>query len=530
MCKHYGGECHEIGFMLMVMTPAMYCDTSDSWILPNRWHRMAIGAAGMYVEVVLAAVCTFVWWFTHPGWIHYLALNVMFLSSVSTIVFNANPLLRYDGYYILSDFLEIPNMAQKAKTALLSTLRVSLLGMKPIDARRLPQRNLTAFAIYSVLSFVYRWMVLIFIFWFVSEVFEPYGLAPLGHLVIAISLIGMVVVPMFKLVKFFWNPGRLREVKKVRFYLTLLGFAGLIALVCYYPLPHYVWGSFVVRPESQQQLVLSESGQLVEVVTHESDSVEPDQTIAVFKNETLELERVDLEVRRTRLKQDLDNYKAYSSVESDASARIAEIALTLANVEQQIELLDAQLAGMTMTAQRAGKLFAPRNRKARDARSGDLTLWSGTPLSTANLGAWFDANTMFGVIGEPHQMEAILVINQADIQLLQPGQKVLAQSQHFFDKYLHTTVNAVSRDELLEVPPELSQNNGGPIAVKQGPGGEEQPVLKAYTAFASFDADELTEHKIELLPGMRGQARILVGSSSIGSRLKRYLNSVIKFR
>ncbi len=94
MCKHYGGECHEIGFMLLVFTPAMYCNTSDSWVLPNKWHRIAIGAAGMYVELVMAAAFTFVWWFTNPNWLHYFALNIMFLSSASTLIFNANPLLK----------------------------------------------------------------------------------------------------------------------------------------------------------------------------------------------------------------------------------------------------------------------------------------------------------------------------------------------------------------------------------------------------------------------------------------------------
>ena len=108
MCKHFGGECHQMGFMLMVLTPAMYCDTSDSWILPNKWHRIAIGAAGMWVEVIMASLATFVWWYTQPSWLHYLALNVMFLCSVATIGFNINPLLRYDGYYMLSDLLEIP--------------------------------------------------------------------------------------------------------------------------------------------------------------------------------------------------------------------------------------------------------------------------------------------------------------------------------------------------------------------------------------------------------------------------------------
>ena len=66
-CKHFGGECHEIGVMFLVLTPCLYCNVSDSWMLPNRWHRAAIGAAGMYVELVLASICTFIWWFTEPG-------------------------------------------------------------------------------------------------------------------------------------------------------------------------------------------------------------------------------------------------------------------------------------------------------------------------------------------------------------------------------------------------------------------------------------------------------------------------------
>ena len=529
MCKHYGGECHEIGFMLLVLMPAMYCNTSDSWVLPNRWHRMAIGAAGMYVEVFLAAIATFVWWFTHPGWIHYMALNIMFLSSVSTILFNANPLLRYDGYYILSDFLEIPNMAQKSKSALLSVLRVWCLGMKPIDARRLPERNLVTFAIYSVSSFVYRWMIMIFIFWFVAEVFEPYGLAPLGHVVIAISLIGMVVVPMFELAKFFLYPGRMRDVKSGRFYFSVLCLAGLVGLICYFPMPHYVWGTFVVRPESQQQLMLNERGRLVEVLTPESGDVERGQTIAVLKNEELELEKVELEVRRARLEQDLTAYKTLSSVEASASARIAELSSSLAAVDQQIDLLDRQLEAMTLRAQRSGQLFAPLNRIRSQAMQGDLSQWSGTPLSRENVGSWFDANTMFGVIGDPAQMEAVLVISQSDVQLLQPGQEVVAQCRQFADAFLHSQIQSVSQDELLEVPPELSQTNGGPIAVSPVMDGE-RPVLKSYTAVTAFDAEEMREKKIELLPGMRGHVRILVGNSSLGSRLHRYLNSVIKFR
>ena len=114
-CKHFGGECHEMGVMLLVMTPCLYCNVSDSWMLPSKWQRAMIGAAGMYVEVIIASICTFLWWYSKPGLLNQLCLSTMFVCSVSTIVFNGNPLLRYDGYYILSDMLEIPESAAEGE-------------------------------------------------------------------------------------------------------------------------------------------------------------------------------------------------------------------------------------------------------------------------------------------------------------------------------------------------------------------------------------------------------------------------------
>src|SRR5262245_41487968 len=93
-CKHYGGECHEMGVMLLVLTPCLYCNVSDSWLLPNKWHRAIIGAAGMYVEIFLASIATWLWWFSTPGLLNHICLSVMFICSVSTLMFNGNPLLR----------------------------------------------------------------------------------------------------------------------------------------------------------------------------------------------------------------------------------------------------------------------------------------------------------------------------------------------------------------------------------------------------------------------------------------------------
>lgn len=76
-CVHYGGECHEMGVMLLVFSPCLYCDVTDSWMMKNKWHRIIIGAAGMYIEVILSAVAIYVWWLTKPGMLHHLAAQYL---------------------------------------------------------------------------------------------------------------------------------------------------------------------------------------------------------------------------------------------------------------------------------------------------------------------------------------------------------------------------------------------------------------------------------------------------------------------
>ena len=125
-------------------------------------------------------------------------------------------------------------MSEKSKSAMLSKLRVSLLGMEPIPDRQLPQQNRILFAAYSILSVIYRWFVLIMILWFLSEMFKPYGLEAIGHFLIGLSLVGMVGMPGFKLIKFFSYPGRVRQVKKPRLIATLALLGGIVAVAVSY--------------------------------------------------------------------------------------------------------------------------------------------------------------------------------------------------------------------------------------------------------------------------------------------------------
>ena len=176
MCKRFGGECHQIGPMLLVFTPALYCDTSDSWMLPNRWQRAAVGVAGIATEVLLASLATFVWVSTGPGLSHFIAMNVMLVCGVSTVFFNANPLLRYDGYYVLSDLCDVPNLGERSRKLLAGDFARICLGVDEPSDEVFSRRSRFWLTVYAVTATAYRWGLTLLILWFVSQLLRPYRL------------------------------------------------------------------------------------------------------------------------------------------------------------------------------------------------------------------------------------------------------------------------------------------------------------------------------------------------------------------
>ncbi len=526
MCKHFGGECHEIGFMLLVLTPAMYCNTSDSWLLPNKWHRIAIGAAGMYVETVVAAAATFIWWYTHPGWLHYLALNTIFLCSVSTIVFNLNPLLRYDGYYMLSDYLEIPNLAQKSKTAMINSLRVNCLGMQPVQHRSMPKRKLWAFAAYSILSFLYRWFVMLMIFWFLFQIFEPLGLEVVAYAMISMSLFGMIVIPMFKVSKFFLYPGRLREVKSVRLIVTLGLVVACVAFLFSVPVSRHVTASFVVRPVDADHVVVVESGRIEELHKSPGDSVAKGDVIAVLTNDELELASQKLKGELARERAALASLKLASREQAGVGRQIVEAATRITRIERNLEIQNHKIENLKLVSSRSGVVIAAPNRVSRlPEEGGPLERWSGNPMDESNRNAHFEAATLFCLVGEPLQMQAMLVVNESDVELVSVGQKVHLILDEIPGKRFVGEVVGLSQESLTDLPPELSLTNGGDVGVATGTDGREVPLLTSYEVEVSIDTEEQT-----LLTGFRGNAKIEVDSLPLGQQLIRYLQTVVNFR
>ena len=521
-CKHFGGECHEMGIMFLVLTPCLYCNVSDSWMLPNRWHRAAIGAAGIYVEVVIASISTFIWWFSEPGMLNYVCLNIMFVSSVSTILFNANPLLRYDGYYILSDLMEVPNLRQKASTILNRKLGKWCLGLEEPDDPFLPKRNQALFALYTVASFFYRWFVLLSILYFLNKIFEPYGLKVVGQMIALMSLYGLIVMPLVKVYKFFRVPGRLGKVKKVRMYTSLLLLAGLISCAFLIPFPSSVMCEFELLPRGAESVYVEVEGTLEEVLVQPGDEVQADQVLARLSNVDLEIE---IEALRGEQKTNLEEFQTLKNLrflDDDAVFQMEEVKARLTSIQDQLEQKLRDAERLDIKSPVAGTVIPPpmKQENPTEAQLG-LASWSGSPFQEKNLGATMMADgnqNLFCQVGDPNSWDATLVIGQRDLDLVVEGQEVRLMFEESAYHVFVSKIQYVAKDKLEALSPRLASTSGGPIPAQADRDGTVKPLTTSYQAVVQLD-----NPKGLFRNGLIGKARITTAPRTLASRLIRYI-------
>jgi putative peptide zinc metalloprotease protein len=526
-CKHFGGECHEMGVMFLVLTPCLYCNVSDSWMLPNKWHRAWIGAAGMYVEIVIASICTFLWWFSEPGLLHQLCLSTMFVCSVSTVMFNANPLLRYDGYYILSDLTEIPNLRQKASTILNRKLGAWCLGLEEQDDPFLPQRHQLFFALYTVAAAVYRWLILFGILWFLYRLFEPYGLKVISQILATISIASLVVAPLWKLGKFFYVPGRLDKVerKNVNITLGILAVTALFVLFC--PVPYHVLCTLELKPRDADRVHVLVGGVLEKVDVKPGDEVKTGDKLGQLKNIDLSLEVSELE---TKINQQQALWNALHAEHFElqnelAGKQLPEIEKSLTALREQLAEKKRDQEHLTFVAPVDGVVLpAPEVPAQPDRGTGELAKWSGDPLRPENLGAYLTAAAVFCQVGDPKKWEAHLAVDQDDIEFLREGQPVAIKLDELPDETFHTNVIEIG-PAIKFTPRHLSSKTGGELMSKSDETGTERPINTSFQARAPIDEANGT-----LVEGLRGTAKVSADWQPLGKRLWRYLMRTFNFK
>lgn len=524
-CKRYGGECHEMGFMFLVFTPCLYCNVSDSWMLPNKWHRVFIGAAGMYVELILASIATYLWWFSEPGMFNFLCLSVMFICSVSTVVFNGNPLLRFDGYYITMDILEIPNLRQKATEILKRWFQQYCLGLELQENPFLPQKKQFWFALYTIASIIYRWVVVFSIMMFLMKVLEPYGLQALGRLVAISGLVGMIAQPAWQVIKFFRTPGKASKMKRKNVLTSLAVAAALIAGICYLPLPFHVDCAVEIKPYDAHQVYTIVPGRLDKLRKMPGDSVEKGDVIAELMNDDLRLEHLSafgehqLAIAKLNIAKDqATDQQARAQIETLVESEVAKRRY-LNDVTQKLGLL-------TIRAATAGVLMAPPEKQIPPnvKQAEQLPGWSGTPFDEVNRSAVFSESDLICLIGDPNQMQAILVIDQHDIDLVETGIDVDIKIESARLDTFSGKIKTISEREMTQTPEALASQAGGALNTEMGPGGQLRPISTSYQARVP-----LKDVSVPLRAGYRGQAKIYVGWKSVGWRIYRFFAKTFSF-
>lgn len=524
-CKKFGGECHEIGFMLLVFTPCLYCNVSDSWMLPNKWKRVWIGAAGIYVEMILASIAAFVWWFTEQGTtINDLCLNMMFLNVVSTILVNGNPLLRFDGYYILMDAMEIPNLRQKSTEVLKRWFQETCLGLELQDDPFLPTRGRFMFGLFTIASVIYRWVVVFSICWFVIKVLEPYGLQAIGRIVAVIGFAGLVAQPVIQTWKFCRTPGRLSKVKRTPLLITLGIFGAIVAGVCYIPLPHHIDCAFEVRPSEAGAVYAGTPGRIEWTVDPKTE-VEVDDPIAILKNPDLDIRLADLQGEERVAKLQLANLRVRSRNNESVKAQEETQAELLESIQSLRMKTEEECERLTVRAKRSGYVIPPPYRAPQDTGDGRLPGWTGSPLQKKNRGAMLTADDVICEIGTPDAYEAVLVIDQGDVQLVREGQAVDMKLDSRRLETFSGMITEKSNEPLNSASMSMSSQTGGDLQTEIDPTtGQIKPRSVSYQARVPLEIGD-----IPIRPGYRGSAKIHVDPRSLGSRLWRIIAQTFNF-
>ena len=524
-CKHFGGECHELGAMMLVFTPALYCNVSDSWMLPNKYHRMAIGAAGMYVECVLASIATFLWWFSTPGLLNHICLSVMFICSVSTLMFNGNPLLRFDGYYILMDWLEIPNLRQKSTEVTKRVIMEHCFGIEQPENPFLPQGNQWLFALYTIAAVIYRWVVVFSILFFLNKVFEPYGLKIIGQMIAVAGLVGLVVQPLWAMWKFFRTPGRMNKMKHERVIATVVVASAVIAVVLFLPLPFSVKCMFEVQPRGAAQVFANTPGRLQEILAKPGQPVKAGDVLVRLSNPELSDQLAELIGERGDAEQLLANLNRQRFVDRTAVGLIEQAQERLDTLNQQVAEKQREVDRLNITAPIDGIVIpVPHRVDKAAATEGRLPGWSGSPLSEKNLGAHFAPNDLICQVGNPRQLEAVLLVDQTYIDLVREGQSVRVLLDANTRTAYDSKIEEIATADLKAMSPGMSAQHGGRVEAKSDSSGMIRPLSTTYQARAPLD-----ESIGEVQVGLQGQARVYTGWRSLGSRLYRYLSKTFHF-
>jgi putative peptide zinc metalloprotease protein len=385
--KKLGGEVHEIGIMFLVLTPVPYVDASSASAMSSRWKRALVGAIGLGTELFIASICLFIWTIVEPGAFRSVLYNVVILAGISSLFFNGNPLLRYDGYYVLSDVLEIPNLGTRSTQYILYLIQHYLFNLQDAEPPVSTTGERIWFVVYGISSFVYRIFIYVAIIKFIAGKFFV-----LGILLAIWAVISMAVLPMIKAIRFLSSSPKLGKKRTRAFAVTGIFLAALAAVVIYMPVP-------------------------LSTVT---------EGVFWFPEETFTRARVDGFVERLIVKPGTAVKRGDPLIECDDPLLPARVRLLEAQERELVATYDSQFRTKHVEAELTARELRRVQEELNDARGRfkDLTLYSPTngvfvsPLSQDMVGKFAKRGEVLGFVLDRAAITARVAVPQSAVDFV----------------------------------------------------------------------------------------------------------------
>lgn len=485
--KRWGGEVNEMGITLLVFMPIPYVEASSSAIFPSKWQRAAVGAAGMYLELMLAAAAMFVWLYMGPGLLRTLAFNTMVVAGVSTILINANPLLRYDGYFILADIIEIPNLGPRAYRRLGDLAQRYLFGVSKPPAGSLAEGETGWLVTYAIASYLCRMFVIASIAIFLANQFFVIGVA------LAIWLCAAsIVLPFYRGAAFVLASPKLEGHRQRALLVTALGLSALAGLLFVLPAPLATRAEGVVWAPPGAEVATETDGFVKAVLAKDGDAVCTGCQLLALDNPELPTSLAVLEARQAALNARYQSERLSDLVKSQVTQKEID------HVQQQV----------AHGRDRIGKLMlsAPRDGRFTISEASDL------------IGRYVAKGNIVGYVYRQQDLLIRVIARQEDMGLIQDGvRRVSIRLPGNVDEELHGTIERTIPSATDRLPSlALSAAAGGGASVESQQSG----APKALQRYFEIHITVMGAHRPERF-GQRAYVQFVHRDEPIGLQLWR---------
>lgn len=451
MAKANGAEVHEAGMMLLVLLPVPYVDASASSAFGDGWRRILVAGGGIMVELTLAALAMIAWVHLPPGLWRAAAFNLMLLCSVSTLLFNGNPLLRFDGYYMLSDLLQIHNLDQRSRRYLLYLIQRHGFGLTTLDNPVSTPSEAKWLAGYGIVAFIYRIAIMLGIGVLVSQRYFV-----IGVVLALVSLSQMLLLPVLRGLHYLAYGPALRDRRRRAVWVTAGGIALLATVLLAVPVPYALVASGVVWVPEEAVLHAGADGFVADLMVPASAAVDAGQALITL-HDPVALTQV--EVYRAQAAVAEDRFNQVNLIDR-VQARLAQEQLTRARAA--LERAETRAGDLVMRAPRAGRFIVP------DA--GRLP------------GSFVHKGDVLGYVIGGDDVAVRAVVPQSDVDLVRRrGESVALRFTEAADRTVPAMI-ARETPSALEAPPApaLSPEGGGPMLLDPTSRKHDRPLDQWY--------------------------------------------------